>query len=90
MRSLSTKGGAEPNAFRSDPARTAALMQESMDQLAGNKGLTNCLWLLYDDEGMRSGNWGAWDKMALWDDPKNWTGGLEAYRQTYEKARNTH
>jgi hypothetical protein len=87
MHSLSTEGGAEPNAFRNDPARTKALMQESMDQLQSNKNLTNCLWLLYDDAGMSKGEWGKWDKMALWDGEKNWGGGLDLYRTDYTKAR---
>jgi len=87
MRSLSTEEG-RANAFRSDPKRTEALMQESMDQLQGNKN-SQLLWLLYDDEGMKSGNWGAWNKMALWDDAKNWSGGLDDYRQT-TKGKNAH
>lgn len=85
LKSLSTEGGAEPNAFRNNPGLVDAQMNDAMSQLQGNKNLTNCLWLLYDDAGMSRGEWGAWDKFALWDDAKNWGGGLDAYRRAYEQ-----
>lgn len=83
LKSLSTEGGAEPNAFRGDPGLVDAQMRDGMGQLQNDKNLTNCLWLLYDDAGMSRGEWGAWNKFALWDDPKNWAGGLDAYRQAF-------
>lgn len=82
-KSLSTEGGAEPNAFRNNPDLTRGQMQEAMDALRGNKNLTNCLWLLFDDEGMRNGEWGKWDKIALLDGEGAWAGGLSKYRDDY-------
>ncbi|MHB8872757.1 MAG: hypothetical protein ACYC8T_03625 [Myxococcaceae bacterium] len=85
VKSLSTEGGSEPNAFRNNPDLVKGQMDEAMDQLQGNRNLTNCLWLLYDEEGLRSGNWGAWDKMALWDGEGAWGGGLSDYRVDYRQ-----
>lgn len=83
-KSLSTEGGAEPNAFRNDPDLVQAQMQEAMNQLERNKNLTNCLWLLYDDEGLASGNWGKWDKIALLDGEGAFGQGLAEYRTDFE------
>ena len=84
VKSLSTEGGAEPNAFRNNPDLVKGQMDEAMSQLQGNKNLTNCLWLLYDDEGLRSGNWGAWDKSALTNGEGAWGSGLTDYRTDYQ------
>ncbi|MBS1148468.1 MAG: hypothetical protein H6Q89_166 [Myxococcaceae bacterium] len=82
-KSLSTEGGSEPNAFRNNPELVQAQMHEGMAQLQGNRNLTNCLWLLYDEKGLQSGEWGAWDKFALTDGEGAWGPGLAEYRQNY-------
>jgi hypothetical protein len=85
-RSLSTEGGAEPSAFRSDSNLVTGQMNEAMEQLRKNSGLTNCLWLLYDDEGMQNGQWGSWNRMALESGEGLWGDGLSLYRSFRDRG----
>lgn len=90
VKSLSTEGGAGPNAFRTEGQagrdRVRTEMRETLAQLNGDSSLTANLWLLYESDP--KGKPDQWDRFALSDQngPGAFADGLEDYRNARRAA----